>query len=141
MARPGPRARNRAEQVAQEAATAAQAWLNKNAADGGVCDFCAHLIGDGPYFTWVAEPIIGGAKVVDLPPGMPSSEAFIGFQDDALWAACPKCDPVVAAGDVPGLVEHVVRNCDIVRVGGVPDRADLAALYTAFYAGGPRRLS
>ena len=76
---------------------------------------------------------------------MPSSEATIQFADDALWAACPKCDPVVAAGDVDALVEHVLTTRDRDRVGAITPalmpgvRADLRALYTAFYAGDPKR--
>jgi hypothetical protein len=147
MARPGKRARarTRAERLAHGAAASLRAWQAKNAADGGVCDFCANLLSDGPYVTWVTAPITATLPVIDLPRGRRSSESEIVIEDDSLWAACWRCDPVVAAADVERLIDHVLEARDVGRTGPITPalmpwvRADLRGLYTAFYAGGPRR--
>lgn len=123
------------------AAEAANAWTTENHELGGVCDFCGTPLSERPVgvVTYVTGPIVGALHAIsdDLGAGT------IDFGMDPYWAACAKCDPVVARGDVEEMIEHVITNANRERVGEfTPDamlRDQLRDLYGAFFAGNPRR--
>lgn len=125
------------------AAEQANAWSAENIEMGGVCDFCGTPISERPdgLATYVTGEITGAMHALSSTLGAGS----IDFGWDPYWAACSKCDPVVARGDVEEMIENAITNAHPERVGVIsPEslpslREDLRQLYSAFLAGNPRR--
>lgn len=134
------KADKRAQAVANEAAASARAWSAKNIADGGVCDFCCHLLEPGHFVTYIVPPMIGTLSMIDVEDHGTGTVTLI---DDSQWAACDKCDPIIAEADPLKLTAHVLANRDVERAGDFPPEllpiihADLVDLYTKFLRGQP----
>lgn len=131
-----------AQRRANEAAKGAREWMKKNVEDGGVCDFCAHLLEDGKHTTWVTESEIVTALTGVTHEG---GRATVTNVMDPFWAACTdRCDAVVAERDPVKLAKHALDVRDVERVGEIRDRElverDLVKLYTEFYAQNPTRV-
>lgn len=124
---------------ADEAAKRTQRWLDENGAVF-VCDFCAHPI-KGDFATYTLDrPIVQTMSII----GHDLSTGTVGIVDSEAWAACLKCDPVVAAGDALALARFIVANRNVERVPVEPGDetfyvAHLAELYREFYVRNPTR--
>jgi hypothetical protein len=133
-------ARNPQEFIDRAAADANE-WAAQNVAEGGVCDFCCHLLGEN-VVTYTTD----GHLVEDIliaSPGRPEVGSGVAtIVQDEYWAACPDCDPVVEQGDAAKLAAHVLDRADFERI-GVPrerfDVAELEQLYVRFFERNPVR--
>lgn len=128
------------QRIASRAARNVQGWYDSNAEIGGVCDFCADPL-TPDVVTWIAKPTMEAYALIH--PETLGTATVYGVRS-ADWAACPKCDPVVALRDPEALADHVIANPG-ARAPKIEEherarfRDDLVELYEKFFAGDARR--
>lgn len=131
-----------AGEVATQVAAKTNAWVEKNIADGGVCDFCSRLVGDGPCATYTLSASIVERMIV-VSTEDPADAAPLSQVNDEWWAACPDCDAVIQQKDPAALAQHVFATADYDRIGVPPERgldvSYLTDLYGRFFAANPVR--
>lgn len=133
---------------ALDAGTAsADAWLNRNLLDGGVCDFCARPL-DGNEITWMTNDNVkvSFGAIVD-------GEIVTGEERNygRGWAACPTCDKIVEKRDPEALAAHhaeygIAHLTLAPRAGEDREQffadvhRDLVQLYTVVFEAGLHRI-
>lgn len=134
----GSEADRKARASMVHAAEVTNEWIAENREMGGVCDFCADPLAPGSpgERVWTTdEPIKGSLSgLFGYESGVGAASMPLNYDPD--WAACPRCDPVVALRDPERLAAHVIAN----RGARVADldmdeqaRQDLVQLYRAFF--------
>lgn len=139
--------KSRAQEALDAGQAAATKWLQENIDAGGVCDFCSHPF-TGHESTWITDHEVSASFTITDHDGQ---EATTVNDYGLAWAACAKCDPIIASKDPAGLAAFVMSQ----RLPREPPNTltreqllelrleaekDLVILYSALYANGLHRV-